>query len=109
MKELHLLQGTLDLLVLRALNRGPRYGYQIAANIQRGSRQAFRVLDGALYTSLHRLEDRGWVTSVRGRAESGRAVRVYALTPQGRAGYRTEATTWMRYVTSVARVFEHCP
>ena len=108
MKELQLLQGTLDLLVLRALNRGPRYGYQIAANIQRGSRQAFRVLDGALYASLHRLEERGWVTSERGRAENGKAVRFYALTQQGRARYRMEATTWIRYVTSVARVFEHC-
>jgi len=105
---MQLLQGTLDLLVLLALSRGPRYGHQIAANIQRGSRQAFRVLDGALYVSLHRLEQRGWLTSVRGRAETGKAVRFYALTPLGRSGYRTQATAWMRYVTSVARVFEYC-
>ena len=101
---LDLLQGTLDLLVLRALLWGPRHGYAVARFIRDGSHGEFRVLDGALYTALHRLEARGWVAATWGLSDKGKRAKFYELSDAGRAAVRREAATWERYVAAVAGV-----
>ena len=107
--ELDLLQGTLDVLVLRALSFGPRHGYAVARFIRDGTAQTFRILDGALYTSLHRMEERGWVESEWGLSEKGKRAKFYRLTSAGRQALRAEAATWDRYVEAVARVMTAQP
>lgn len=107
--ELDLLQGTLDVLVLRALSRGPQHGYAIARFIREGSRQTFRILDGALYTSLHRMEERGWLESDWGNANSGKRAKFYRLTTVGRRALRDQAAVWDKYVTAVAAVMRSTP
>src|SRR5919112_716827 len=101
---LDLLQGTLDVLVLRALSWGPMHGYAVARFIREGSDGSFRILDGALYTSLHRMEERGWVDSEWGLSEKGKRAKFYELTTSGRRALRSEAATWERYVVAVGKV-----
>ena len=107
--SLDLLQGTLDVLVLRALSWGPMHGYAVARFINRGSDGTFRVLDGALYTSLHRMEERGWVESEWGNSETGKRAKFYRLTTAGRRAVRSETTNWNDYVAAVARVLSATP
>jgi PadR family transcriptional regulator, regulatory protein PadR len=107
--SLDLLQGTLDVLVLRALTWGPMHGYAVASFIHQGSAGAFTILDGALYTSLHRIEERGWVESEWGISEKGKRAKFYRFTTAGRRALRTETTTWRDYVAAVARVLEMTP
>ena len=102
--ELDLLQGTLDLLVLRALSWGPNHGYGIARFIREGSAQSFRILDGALYTSLHRMEEREWVESFWGTSDKGKRAKFYRLTTAGRRALKNEQATWEQYVAAVAGV-----
>lgn len=104
-----LLQGTLDVLVLRALEHGPLHGYAVARFIRRGSQGQLRVLDGALYTALHRLEERGCVASEWGISDKGKRARFYRLTPKGRRALRREAASWQRYVDAVAGVMRVRP
>src|SRR3954469_16210108 len=106
---LDLLQGTLDVLVLRALSRGAMHGYAAARFIHRSSDGSFTVLDGALYTSLHRMEERGWVESEWGNSEKGKRAKFYRLTAAGRRALRTETTSWNDYVAAVARVMSAAP
>lgn len=108
-RELDLLQGTLDVLVLRALSWGPMHGYDVARFIRNGSRGSFKVLDGALYTALHRMEERQWVESRWGTADSGKRAKFYRLTPAGRRALRAETSTWNDYVTAVANVMAATP
>jgi transcriptional regulator len=103
------LQGTLDLLVLRVLRWGPRHGYAVAQFIRDGSGGELHVLDGALYTSLHRLAERGLVDSEWGTSEKGKRARFYELTASGRRALRAETDTWQRYVATVAGVFRAPP
>ena len=107
--SLDLLQGTLDVLVLRALSWGPMHGYGVARFINQGSHGTFKVIDGALYTSLHRMEERGWVESEWGNADSGKRAKFYRLTTAGRRAVRSETATWNDYVAAVARVLEATP
>lgn len=107
--SLDLLQGTLDVLVLRALSWGSMHGYAVARFIHSGSMGAFSVLDGALYTSLHRMEERGWVDAEWGNTEKGKRAKFYRLTAAGRRALRAETTTWNNYVTAVARVMAATP
>lgn len=107
--ELDLLQGTLDVLVLRALSITPRHGYAVARFIRDRSDGKLRVLDGALYTALHRLEERGWLAAEWGRAETGKRAKFYRLTPTGRRALRAEADHWAEYVAAVARVLRAPP
>ena len=102
--ELELFQGTLDVLVLRALSHGPRHGYAVARLVEEGSDGTFRILDGALYTSLHRLEERGWVDAEWGISERGKRARFYRLTTAGRGELRKRTRNWDRYVVAVAKV-----
>ena len=107
--SLDLLQGTLDVLVLRALSWGPMHGYGVARFINQGSDGTFKVIDGALYTSLHRMEERGWVESEWGNADSGKRAKFYRLTTAGRRAVRSETATWNDYVAAVARVLAATP
>jgi PadR family transcriptional regulator, regulatory protein PadR len=103
-RELVLLQGTLDFLVLRALAWGPMHGYAVAQFIRDGSDGSFRILDGALYTSLHRMEERGWLAAEWGTSDKGKNAKFYRLTPAGRRAMRAETESWERYVSAVAGV-----
>ena len=102
--ELDLFQGTLDMLVLRALLWGPNHGYGIARFIREGSAQSFRILDGALYTSLHRMEERAWVESYWGTSDKGKRAKFYRMTTAGRRALKAQQSTWEQYVAAVAGV-----
>jgi PadR family transcriptional regulator, regulatory protein PadR len=106
---LDLLQGTLDVLVLRALSFGPMHGYAVARFIRDGSDGSFRILDGALYTSLHRMEERGWVESEWGTSEKGKRAKFYRLTTVGRRKLREETDGWERYAAAVGKVLRAVP
>jgi PadR family transcriptional regulator PadR len=107
--ELDILLGTLDVLVLKTLSWGPRHGYGIARWIRESSAETFRILDGALYTSLHRMEERGWIESEWGHTEGGKRAKFYRLTPAGRRQLRQETSDWERYAAGVARVLAAKP
>ena len=107
--ELELLQGTLDVLVLRALAGRPQHGYAVARFIRDSSDGSFNVIDGALYTSLHRMEERGWVESEWGLSEKGKRAKFYRLTASGRRALRSEAATWQQYVAAVGKVLRAEP
>ena len=102
--RVELLQGTLDVLVLRALSWGPKHGYAVARFIRDGSDEAFRILDGALYTSLHRMEERRWVESEWGTSDKGKRAKFYRITAAGRRALQAETESWNRYVAAVAGV-----
>jgi transcriptional regulator len=104
-----LLQGTLDVLVLRALSFGALHGYGVARFIREGSGGEFRILDGALYTSLHRMEERGWVQSEWGHSEKGKRAKFYRLTGAGRRALKSEEASWDRYVSAVSKVMRSTP
>lgn len=102
--ELELLLGTLDILVLKTLSWGRMHGYGIARWIRESSGRTFRIQDGALYTALHRLEERGWVESEWGHTEQGKRARFYRLTAAGRKQLKVETAQWERYAAGVAGV-----
>jgi transcriptional regulator len=104
MTRLDLLQGTLDLLVLRTVSGRPKHGYEIARAIKASSRDVLQVEEGALYPALHRLEARGWVESSWGRSENKRRAKFYRLTDEGREALESQATDWQSYVDAVGRV-----
>ena len=107
--DLDLLQGTLDVLVLKTLVFGPRHGYAVARWIKDTSDGAIQVEDRALYVSLHRLEERGWVESEWGLSEKGKRAKFYRLTAAGRRALRTEAASWEQYVAAVTKVLSAAP
>ena len=107
--ELDILMGTLDVLVLKTLSWGPSHGYGVARWIRESSGETFRILDGALYTALHRLEERGLVESEWGHTEQGKRAKFYRLTAAGRRALRQEVAQWERYVTGVAGVLAARP
>jgi len=102
--NLDLMQGTLDLLILRTLSWGPRHGYAIATWIKERTDAVLLVEEGALYPALHRLEKRGWLQSDWGLSENNRKAKYYRLTPKGRAQLRSETTLWEGYVSAVGKV-----
>jgi PadR family transcriptional regulator, regulatory protein PadR len=102
--NLELLQGTLDLLILKTLTWGPRHGYAIARWIAERTRDELVIEDGALYTGLHRLQKQGWLRSEWGRSENNRAAKYYELTPAGEQQLRVRASVWERYAAAVTRV-----
>jgi transcriptional regulator len=102
-----LLQGTLDLLVLRALLRGgPMHGYAIAEFIQQNSEGILKVEEGALYPALHRLELRGWLASEWGVSDNNRRAKYYRLTAIGQKQLATESEQWRRLSGAVMRILE---
>ena len=108
-EELDILLGTLDVLVLKTLSWGPSHGYGIARWIRESSANTFRILDGALYTSLHRLEERGWVEAEWGHTEGGKRAKFYRLTTAGRRALREQTAQWERYAAGMAGVLTTTP
>ena len=104
MAALDLLQGTLDLLVLKTLSWGPAHGYAIARWIQQLTGDVLQVGEGSLYPALHRLQERGWIESEWRRSELNRRARFYRLTTAGRRQLRAETDTWGRFVDAVGKV-----
>ena len=104
MDQIDLLQGTLDLLVLKTLQTGPMHGWDIAQRIQQVSQEVLRVGQGSLYPALHRLEDRGWIASFWGTSENNRRARYYRLTPKGRKQLETQTNRWDELVRAVNRI-----
>ena len=102
--ELELVQGTLDLLVLRALSTEPMHGYNILDWLRRASGAALRIEDAALYPALHRMEARDFIRSEWGVSENGRRAKYYELTGKGRRRLTSETRTWERYAAVMARV-----
>jgi transcriptional regulator len=100
------LQGTLALLVLKTLARGPLHGYAITAHIQRASADSLRVEEGSLYPALHRMEQDGWVRAEWGLTEKNREARFYSLTAAGRKQLAEEEQSWARLTDGVARVLQ---
>ena len=99
-----LLQGTLDLLVLRTLVLGPAHGHTIAHAIAHQSEDVLQVEHGSLYPALHRLEDRGWIASFWGTSENNRRARYYRLTPKGRQQLAEQTTRWDEIVRAINRI-----
>lgn len=102
--ELKLLQGTLDLLVLKSLIFGPRHGYAVARWIRETSDAALQIEEGALYTSLHRMEKRGWIEAEWGVSENNRRAKYYGLTGSGRKQLAVSEKTWTRYAEAVFKI-----
>ena len=103
---LSLLQGTVGLLVLRALQAGPAHGYAISRWIHERTGGELAMEDAALYQALHRLEARGWVEAEWGLSENNRRAKYYALTPAGRRQLRMETTSWRRYADAMLKVID---
>jgi len=103
---MNLLQGTLDLLVLKALVVGPRHGYEVARWVRDTTEGTLQVDDGALYTALHRLEKRKLVQAEWGVAETGRRARFYSLTRTGKAEMARETQAWTSYVEAVFKILQ---
>ena len=99
-----LLQGTLALLVLKTLARGPLHGYGITLHIQMVSRDFLRVEEGSLYPALHRMEQDGWISAEWGTTENSRRARYYRLTSTGRKQLAEEERNWERLTQAVAQV-----
>ncbi|MDB4875801.1 MAG: transcriptional regulator, PadR-family [Gemmatimonadetes bacterium] len=104
-----LLQGTLGILVLKALLAGPAHGYGIARWVEAATDDVLRIEEGSLYPALRRLEDRGWVRSEWGLSENNRRARFYTISATGRAHLRSEAAQWIRYAGAVTRVLRAAP
>jgi PadR family transcriptional regulator PadR len=104
--KLDLLQGTLDLLILRTLQTEPRHGWAISERIQQISRDVLQVNQGSLYPALHRLERQGWIKAETGISELGRRARFYRLTPAGRKQLEIETGDWARLAGAIGRVLE---
>ena len=103
-----LLQGTLDLLVLKALSLGPLHGYGVGQRIRQLSEDALRVEEGSLYPALHRLEGRAWLASEWGLSEHNQRAKYYRLTRTGRKRLAAEEESWQRLSTAVNRVLGAC-
>lgn len=101
---LDLLQGTLDLLILRALRAGKLHGWAVSERIQQISEDVLQVNQGSLYPALHRLEHRGWIRAEWGISELGRRARFYSLTAAGRKQLEIEAENWNRLTDAIGRV-----
>ena len=101
-----LLQGTLDMLILRTLTPGPMHGWGISQRIQQVSEDVLKVNQGSLYPALHRLEEQGWIGSEWGASENGRKAKYYSLTRPGRRRLEQETENWSRLSTAVWRILE---
>jgi PadR family transcriptional regulator, regulatory protein PadR len=103
-QSLELLQGTLDLLILRTLQKEPQHGWAIAERIEEISEHVLEVNQGSLYPALHRLEHEGWIKAEWGVSELGRRARFYQLTASGRKQLALESDQWDRMTSAIGRV-----
>jgi transcriptional regulator len=101
-RDTTLQQGTLDLLILKALTLGELHGLGVARRVEQITRGAFEVKPGSLFPALHRMEEAGWLSSEWGQSEAGRRARYYRLTPAGRRQLKTEAEQWQRVALAMA-------
>ncbi len=104
MGNIDLLQGTLDMLILRVLERGEMHGWGIAERIARLSAKDLQVGEGSLYPSLYRMHNKGWIESEWGESENKRRAKYYRLTPLGRRQLKSETEDWNRLVVAVGRI-----
>jgi PadR family transcriptional regulator PadR len=100
-------QGTLDLLILQVVARGPIHGYAIAQHIQMLSKEALQVQQGSLYPALHRLENKSFLVAEWGPTETGREAKFYRLTARGRTHLKAETESWERLTEVVALILQH--
>jgi transcriptional regulator len=107
--RVELLQGTLDLLILRTLRLGPAHGHAIAKAIERGSDDVLLVEQGSLYPALHRLIRRGWITFEDGTSENNRRAKFYRLTTKGRKQLEVETSKWDTLARAVGRILRPAP
>ncbi len=101
-----LLQGTLDMLILKIVALGPVHGYGISQRIQQISKEVLQVQQGSLYPALHRLEKRAWIEAEWGESESGRQAKFYKLSPLGRKQLAMEKASWRRLSDAVTLILE---
>jgi transcriptional regulator len=101
-----LLQGTLDLVILKVLALEPMHGWGISQRIQQISKDVLQVNQGSLYPALHRLEQQAWIRSKWGASDANRKAKYYELTAAGRKQLQAEVTGWERYAAAIARVIE---
>jgi transcriptional regulator len=106
---MELLQGTLDMLILKAVSLGPRHGYGILLRIQQISRDRLEIQQGSLYPALYRLEHQGWIASEWGESENKRKAKYYRLTAAGRRKLQTEAEKWNRMAEVIAGILQSTP
>jgi PadR family transcriptional regulator PadR len=105
-KPTDLVQGTLDLLVLKTISLEPKHGWAIAKRIQQVSREALQIQQGSLYPALHRLEQQGWIEAEWRPTETGRMARFYSLTRAGRSQMKRELATWARLSAAINLVVQ---
>ena len=103
-KQLELLQGTLDMLILKAVSLGPLHGYGILLRIQQISKDRLEIQQGSLYPALYRLEHQGWINSEWGESENKRKAKFYQLTAAGKRRLRTETENWNRMADVIAGI-----
>ena len=101
-----LLQGTLDLLILKTLALGPQHGWGVSQRIQQMSQEVLQVNQGSLYPALHRLEHRGWITAEWGLSENNRRAKFYRLTSTGQAQLEMESSQWRRFTAAVELILQ---
>ncbi len=101
-----LLQGTLDLLILKTLQRGKMHGWGISQSIGIASREALNVKEGSLYPCLHRMERQGWIAAEWGLSENNRKAKYYKITPTGKKQLEQEISYWEQFVTAVSLVLD---
>ena len=109
MAQTSLLQGTLDLLVLRTLSLGPLHGVAVADRIRQVTRGTFEIKAGSLFPALHRLEAEGWVSGTWGVSPAGRRAKLYTLTSEGRKHLAEEKKSWSRVALAIQQVLEMQP
>jgi PadR family transcriptional regulator PadR len=105
-KPSDLVQGTLDLLILKTISLEPKHGWAIAKRIQQISNEVLQVQQGSLYPALHRLEQQGWISARWNESETGRQAKFYALTAAGRAQLKKERESWSRLSSAINLVIE---
>jgi PadR family transcriptional regulator, regulatory protein PadR len=103
-RSLELMQGTLDMLVLKSLQGGPRHGYAVTRWVRETTDGRLDIEEGALYTALHRMERRGWIRSEWGVSATNRRAKYYSLESEGRKQLRSQARTWAAYAEAVFKV-----
>jgi len=104
--RIELMQGTLDMLVLRTLQWGPQHGHGIGQAIRTSSEEALQIEHGSLYPALHRLERQGWLKSEWKASEANRRAKYYSLTPAGKKHLRSEESRWNALVATIARIMK---
>jgi PadR family transcriptional regulator, regulatory protein PadR len=108
-KQLDLIQGTLDMLILKAVSLGPLHGYGVMLRIQQISKEQLEIQQGSLYPALYRLEHQGWIVSEWGESENNRKAKYYRLTAAGKRRLQTEADKWNRMAEVIAGILDAAP